>query len=95
MQLYMVVERVRTDSARDVYDRASKSGRLLPTGLEYVENWVSVDFKICYQLMRTGDEKLFQTWIREWEDLVDFEVIPVRTSAEASELMSRLLTSGR
>ena len=38
----------------------------------------------CFQLMRTDDPALFAVWIRAWSDLTDFEVIPVRTSAEAA-----------
>lgn len=38
--------------------------------------------------MRTEDAVLFSTWTDAWKDLVDFEIIPVRTSAEASQLIA-------
>ena len=38
--------------------------------------------------MQTDDESLFARWIAEWDDLMDFEIIPVRTSAEMKELMA-------
>jgi len=34
--------------------------------------------------MRTDDPSLFDAWIGAWKDLVRFEVVPVRTSAEAA-----------
>jgi len=34
--------------------------------------------------MRSDDRALFDAWIRAWSDLARFEVIPVRTSAEAA-----------
>jgi hypothetical protein len=37
--------------------------------------------------MKTDDPALFGRWIGNWRDLVDFEVVPVRTSAEVVELM--------
>ncbi len=37
--------------------------------------------------METEDASLFDPWIRAWADLVDFEVIPVRASAEAAQIM--------
>jgi hypothetical protein len=37
--------------------------------------------------MECDDPELLQVWIRAWEDLVDFEVVPVITSAEAAERM--------
>jgi len=39
----------------------------------------------CYQLMECEDWCLLEQWIASWNDLVDFEVVPVITSAEAVE----------
>jgi len=83
--LYMVVERFKDAPA--IYRRLHEKGRMMPEGLEYVSSWIDVDLKICWQLMRTEDESLFQTWIDNWKDLADFEVVPVRTSAEVREMM--------
>jgi hypothetical protein len=41
--------------------------------------------------MRTEDESLFQRWIDNWKDLVDFEIVSVRTSAEVREMMEKQL----
>jgi hypothetical protein len=41
--------------------------------------------------MQTEDFALFDKWIANWRDLVDFEIVPVRTSAEAEEIMSSKL----
>jgi precorrin-4 methylase len=35
--------------------------------------------------METEDPTLFNKWIEQWEDLVDFEVIPVVSSEEATK----------
>ena len=83
--LYMVVERFKDAPA--IYRRLREKGRLMPEGLEYVSSWIDVDLKICWQLMRAEDESLFQTWIDNWKDLADFEVVRVRTSAEVREMM--------
>jgi hypothetical protein len=37
--------------------------------------------------MRTEDELLLQRWIDNWKDLMDFEIVQVRTSAEVREMM--------
>ena len=87
--LYMVIETFKSGSIGEVYRRAAERGRMLPQGLAYLESWVSIDFSVCFQLMRTEDNGLLEEWMKEWRDLVDFEVIPVRTSAEAFHLMSR------
>ena len=85
--IYMVVERYRDGAAPEIYRRARERGRLMPEGLRYVSSWVDLDFKRCFQLMETEDVSLFDPWIQAWSDLVDFEVVPVRTSAEAAQAM--------
>ena len=82
--LYMVVEHFNPGAAPEIYRRARERGRLLPPGLEYVDSWVDLEYSRCFQLMRTDDAALFDPWINAWSDLVRFEVIAVRTSAEAS-----------
>jgi hypothetical protein len=81
----MVVERFKDAPA--IYRRLHEKGRMMPKGLEYVSSWIDVDLKICWQLMRAEDDSLFQHWIDNWKDLIDFEVVPVRTSAEVREMM--------
>ena len=87
--LYMVVEHFK--DAPEIYRRLREKGRMMPDGLEYVSSWIDVDLKICWQLMRAEDESLFRTWTDNWKDLMDFEVIPVRTSAEVREMMDAKL----
>lgn len=89
--LYMVIERFKTPGAIDVYRRARDRGRLMPEGLEYISSWVDFDFTKCFQLMKTENKGLLEQWISHWTDLVDFEVIPVQTSAEAMETIKNRL----
>ena len=84
--LYMVIERFKSrDAATAVYKRFAERGRMLPVGLTYVDSWVEESLDRCFQLMETADPKLFDEWISCWSDLVDFEVIPVTSSAAAAE----------
>jgi hypothetical protein len=85
--LYMVLERYKDGVAPEIYRRARERGRLMPEGLRYVSSWVDHDFQRCFQLMETEDASLFDAWIQAWADLVEFEVVPVRTSAEAAQIM--------
>ncbi|MGH7859707.1 MAG: DUF3303 domain-containing protein [Candidatus Binatia bacterium] len=45
---------------------------------------MSGDLGRCFQLMECEDRSLLAEWMTCWEDLVDFEVIPVITSQEAA-----------
>lgn len=85
----MVVEHFK--DAPEIYRRFAEKGRMMPEGLHYVSSWIDADFKKCFQLMETDDARLFDEWIANWNDLTDFEVFPVMTSAEASEKMAEKL----
>ena len=81
--LYMVVEHFRNGDALPVYRRFRDEGRLAPEGLGHVASWVTEDFRRCFQIMECDDVSLLAQWTARWEDLVEFDVIPVVTSAEA------------
>lgn len=81
--LYMIVEHFRGGDPVPVYRRFRDRGRLTPEGLRYVSSWVTQDLRSCYQVMECDQRGLLDEWMANWQDIVDFEVIPVVTSAEA------------
>jgi hypothetical protein len=85
--LYIVLEHFKAD-ASEIYRRLREKGRMMPAGLEYVSSWIDLDLKICYQLMQTKDESLFALWTQNWKDLIEFEIVPVRTSAETARIVA-------
>jgi uncharacterized protein DUF3303 len=86
--LYMVIERFKNRDAAAIYKRFRDRGRMAPEGLKYIDSWVETNFDRCFQLMECDDERLFDEWIANWKDIVDFEIVEVRTSKEASALMA-------
>jgi len=86
--LYMVVERYKNRDAKAVYRRFRERGRMAPEGLTYVESWVETNFDRCFQLMECKDAKLLSQWAAHWQDLVDFEFIPVRSSQETVAIIT-------
>lgn len=89
--LYMIVEHFRQVDALPVYRRFRDRGRLAPDGLRYVSSWVSDDLRRCWQVMECDDESLLRQWMAAWDDIVDFEVIPVVTSAQAADAVATRL----
>jgi Protein of unknown function (DUF3303) len=81
----MVVERYLRGPG-PVYSRVEAKGRMLPSGLRYVDSWVVDDVPMdrCFQLMETDDPTLLDEWMAQWSDLTEFEVYPVLSSAEAA-----------
>lgn len=86
--LFMVIERFKNRDARAVYARAREKGRMIPDGVTYVSSWVETNFDRCFQLMETDDATLLEAWADNWRDLVEFEMVPVVTSAEAAAIVA-------
>jgi uncharacterized protein DUF3303 len=80
--LFMVIETYRGDNLAKVGERFRREGRLLPEGVEYLDSWMNLPGTRCFQLMEAPRIELLHEWTRRWEDLVEFEIVPVMTSVE-------------
>lgn len=81
--LYMVIERFANRDAQAIYRRFDERGRMMPEGLRYVGSWIETNFDRCFQVMECDDPRLLEEWASHWRDLMEFEFVPVRTSAES------------
>jgi hypothetical protein len=86
--LFMVIESFRPGQAPEVYRRFRDRGRLAPESLRYISSWVDLDFRRCFQVMEAESEAHLKEWTDNWNDLVDFEVIPVRASEHAAAVIA-------
>lgn len=86
--LFMVIERFKPGCAPEIYRRFRERGRMAPDDVAYVASWVDLKFETCYQVMDAENEARLREWTKHWDDLTDFEIIPVRTSAEAAAMMT-------
>ena len=80
--LFMVIEHFKPGSLAHVGESFRTNGRMLPPGVEYLASWMEPSGARCFQLMEAENLDLLQTWATHWDDLVDFEITPVLTSAE-------------
>lgn len=83
--LFMVIERFKNQDAKAIHRRFVEKGRMMPEGLTYVDSWVEANYDRCFQLMICDDPKLLQQWVLQWQDLVEFEFVPVVPSKNAWE----------
>ena len=88
MSLYMVIEHFKNNDPVPVYRRFRDRGRLAPEGVMYISSWIDTDLAYCYQVMDTDNLVLLEEWMAYWSDIIDFEVHPVITSAEALAAVS-------
>jgi hypothetical protein len=77
MKQYMVIERFNPGCVEAVYERFREKGRMLPQGLHYLDSWVNKELGLCFQLMETANFALFGQWTGNWEDLTNFEIVPI------------------
>jgi len=81
---YVIIESFKNGDPEPVYKRFCERGRMAPEGLTYISSWITEDLKRCYQVMETDERALLDEWMANWSDLVEFEVHPVISSAEAA-----------
>ncbi len=82
---YLIIEHFKKDKVLELYQRFDKKGRMLPKGVTYINSWIDESVETCYQIMESESLEKLQEWIANWNDLADFEIIPVLTSTEAKD----------
>jgi hypothetical protein len=78
----MIIESPKNGDFTAVGSRFRERGRMLPEGVLYHASWIDSGNARCFQVMEAPDRAALEPWIAAWVDLVDFEVVPVETSAE-------------
>ena len=83
--LYMIIEKFHPGKVKTLYKRFEEKGRLMPEGLSYINSWIDEHLTTCFQVMETDNAEKIHQWISHWNDLANFEIVPVLTSAQAKE----------
>jgi hypothetical protein len=89
--LFMVVEKFRNQDGKAVYRKLRDSGRGLPDGLKFVASNVAADLGRCFQIMETDEVTLFQRWIADCQDVVEFEIVPVVEGKTTRDALAPML----
>ncbi|MBW8908330.1 DUF3303 domain-containing protein [Mesorhizobium sp. RCC_202] len=80
--LFFVIEDYRGSDRKETYRRFNDKGRLKPDELVVHHSWIAGDMSRCFLLVETDDVTILQRWAIEWNDLVEFEIIPVATNKD-------------
>jgi len=86
--LFIVIEKFRNQDADAVYRRFREKGRMMPTGVTFINSWVTADLGRCFQVMACDNIAILQQWVAQWSDLIEFEIVPVVEGKEASEALA-------
>jgi hypothetical protein len=82
VMVFMVIEQFRPGALARIHERFATEGRLMPPDVEYHGSWIDPSAMRCFQIMEAPDRDRLREWTRRWDDLVDFEIVPVLTSQE-------------
>ena len=74
---FMIIWTFRPEHSNDAIGRFSETGALPPEGIEMVSRWHDVAGRRGFAVARTDDASALARWTRQWNDLLEFEVIPV------------------
>ena len=80
--LFMVIERFKPGDTACIAERFRKKGRMLPEGVLYHASWVDSTGTRCFQVMEAPSSAALDAWTSRWNDVIDFEIIPIVTSAD-------------
>ena len=78
--LFMIIEHFKDVSA--IGERFRATGRMLPEGVIYKNSWIDPSRLRCFQVMEAVNAGALRPWLEFWDDLVEFEVIPITSSEE-------------
>jgi hypothetical protein len=79
---FMVIEHFKPASMALIGERFKRSGRMLPEGVTYHGSWVDSGGARCFQVMEAANAESLRSWAGQWNDLIDFEIVPVLASAD-------------
>ena len=79
---FMVIERFWHGSPGPAGERFRLIGRMLPEDVTYLASWMDSSGTRCYQLMEALDRESLDAWIAAWNDLIEFEIVPVLPSGD-------------
>ena len=80
--LFLAIEDFHGADRKEIYRRFRDKGRLKPDELVVHHSWIAADMSRCFLLVEADDVTILQRWAIEWNDLVEFEIIPVATSKD-------------
>ena len=80
--LFMVIERFKDGNPRRIGERFREHGRMMPDDVRYVASWIETSGDRCFQLMEAPSIEALVPWTSRWDDLMDFEIVPVLPSAD-------------
>jgi len=78
----MVIEYFKNGDPKPIRQRFVRDGRMMPDNVVYHASWVDPKGARCFQVMEAADAEKLNAWMSCWDDLIDFEVVPILSSQD-------------
>jgi len=75
--LFMVIERFRNADPKPIGERFKTQWSNASRGPHFHASWVDSAGTGCFQVMEAPRPELLNSWVSRWDDLIDFEIVPV------------------
>jgi hypothetical protein len=80
--LFMIIEHFKGGDPKPIRERFIRDGRMMPNDIVYHASWIDAQNARCFQLMEAPDAERLSGWTSCWDDLIEFEIIPILSSQE-------------
>ena len=80
-------DRYSTANRDAVHRRFLETGGAPPAGVSMLGRWHCAEGNGGFFLAETDDPAALARWLQDWTDLIDFEVTPVLTDEQFSEVI--------
>lgn len=84
---FMLTFSLPIETIEERTERFLETGGPPPAGVEMVGRWHSVSGARGWVIAKTQDVKALFRWVRDWADVLEFEVEPIVTDEEAAEVL--------
>jgi Protein of unknown function (DUF3303) len=80
--IVMIIEHFKDGAPQPIRERFVRDGRMMPDDIVYPGSWIDAQNARYFLVMEAADAERLKAWTNCWDDLIDFEIIPILPSQE-------------
>jgi hypothetical protein len=85
--LFMITYAFAPDARNSAQERFKKTGGMPGAGVKFHGRWHALAGGHGFVLAEGNDSVAIGRWMQEWNDLLEFEVIPVNTDEDVMKVL--------
>lgn len=85
---YMIIWTYPPEKSQSVTERFQETGALPSEGVTMLARWFDISAGRGFAICETDDPVAIVRWVRQWSDLMSFEIVPVVNDEQLVEGLS-------